>query len=168
MTKNAIDIRIKEVSYTGGLSGLPSAWLCARRIAERFVLVHSRAHFIGVSLGNGDDVAGGPADTALVAVHAAGLEFEVGAAQWVGGVLDVAAPDHGFDIVLEKDGMRQVGEVTGGGEVIDDGAIEAFPADEVFEEGTHAGRMEALDGNGGCGEETADQLGIKRGAGFGI
>src|ERR1039458_9339137 len=129
--------------------------------------VKEAAHFIGVGSGNGDDVAGGLADAALVVIHAVGLEFEVRAVEGVGGVLDVAAPDHGFDVVLEKDGMGQVGEVTGGSEVIDDGAIEAFLADEVFEEGAHAGRMEAFDGNGNGREETADQFGIERGAGFG-
>src|ERR1017187_1456794 len=84
-------------------------------------------------------------EAALIAVHAIGLKLEVRAAQGVGGVLDVAAPDHGFDVVLEKDGMRQVGEIAGGREVIDDGAIEVFLADEIFEEGPHAGRIEALD-----------------------
>ena len=52
-------------------------------------------------------MAGGAADAALVVVHAVGLELEVGAAQGVGGVLDVAAPDHGFDVVLEEDGVRR-------------------------------------------------------------
>ena len=129
--------------------------------------VEEAAHFVGVGLGDGDDVAGGLADAALVVVHAIGLEFEVGAAQGVGRVLDVAAPDHGFDVVLEEDGVRQVGEVAGGREVIDDGAIEAFLADEIFEEGAHAGRIEALDGNRGGREEAADQFGIERGAGLG-
>ena len=111
--------------------------------------VKEAAHFGGVGLGNCDDVAGRLADAALVAVHAICLEVEVGAAQGVWRVLDVAAPDHGFDVVLEKDGMRQVGKVTGGSEVIDNRAIEAFLADEVFEEGAHAGRIEACDGNRG-------------------
>ena len=129
--------------------------------------VEEAAHFVGIGLGDGDDVAGRLADAALVAVHAIGLEFEVGAAQGIGGVLDVAAPDHGFDVVLEEDGVRQVGEVTGGREVIDHGAIEAFLADEVFEEGAHAGRMEALDGDRGGREESADEFGVERGAGLG-
>ena len=82
-------------------------------------------------------------------------------------MLDVAAPDHGFDVVLEKDGMRQVGKVTGGGEVIDNGAIEAFLADEVFEEGAHAGRIEAFDGDRRGREESANEFGVERGAGLG-
>ena len=82
-------------------------------------------------------------------------------------MLDAAAPDYGFDVVLEKDGMRQVREVTGGCEVIDDGALETFPADEIFEEGAHAGRMEALDGNRGGRKKAAEEFGIKRGAGLG-
>src|ERR1035437_8111108 len=106
--------------------------------------VKEAAHFGGVGLGNGDDVAGGLADAAFVVVHAIGLEPEIGAAQGVGGVFDAAAPDYGFDVVLEKDGMRQVGEVAGGREVIDHGAIEAFLADEIFQEGPHAGWVEAF------------------------
>ena len=47
----------------------------------------------------------------------------------------------------------QVGEVAGGREVIDHGALEAFLADEVFEEGAHAGRIEALDGDRDVGEK---------------
>src|ERR1035437_885527 len=129
--------------------------------------VKEAAHFGGVGLGNGDDVAGGLADATLVVVHAIGLEPEIGAAQGVGGVFDAAAPDYGFDVVLEKDGMQQVGEVAGGREVIDHGAIEAFLADEIFQEGAHAGRMEAFDGNRGGRKETADQFRIKSGAGLG-
>src|SRR5664280_2958872 len=52
-------------------------------------------------------------------------------------------------------------------EVIDDGTIEVFPADEIFEEGPHAGRIEALDGDRGGRKETAEEFGIKRGAGLG-
>ena len=41
-------------------------------------------------------------------------------------------------------------------EVIHHGAIEAFLANEIFQEGPHAGRMEAGDGNGGGRKETAN------------
>ena len=128
--------------------------------------VKEAAHLVGIGLGNRDDVAGCAADAALVVVHAIGLEVEVGAAQGVWRVLHMAAPDHGFDVVLEKDGVGQVGKVAGGGEVIDNRAIEAFLADEIFEEVAHAGRVEAFDGNR-CGrEESANQFGIERGTGL--
>src|ERR1022692_2764439 len=63
--------------------------------------------------------------------------------------------------------MRQVRVVTGGREVIDDSALEAFLADEILEEGAHAGRMEALDSHRGGRKKAADEFGIKCGAGLG-
>ena len=98
------------------------------------VHIEEAAHFVGVGFGHGDDVAGGAADAALVRdTCGPACSRKYARRSGVGGVLDVAAPDHGFDVVLEEDGVLEIGEVGGGGEVIHDGAVEVLAADEVLE-----------------------------------
>jgi len=49
-------------------------------------------------------------------------------------VLDVTAPDDGFDVMLEEDRLLQPREVGGWREMIDHGAIEALAPDQILEE----------------------------------
>ncbi len=111
-------------------------------------------------------MSGLTADAALMHSNMrVGLEPEILAAETSWCVFDVAAPDHGLHVVLEEDGVGQVRKVAGGREVIDDGAIEALFANQLFEESVHAGRVEALDGD--WREESADGVfGVEGGTGL--
>ena len=55
---------------------------------------------------------------------------------------DVPPPDYCLDVVLEEDGVRKIGEIGCRSQVIDNGTVEMFSADHVFEKGSHPGRME--------------------------
>src|SRR6266516_6893222 len=75
----------------------------------------------------------------------------------------MAAPDDGFDVMLEGDRLFQPGEVGSWRQMIDHGAIEALAPDQIVEEGPQCRRVEAAYGQRHRRKEPAGKLEVKAG-----
>ncbi len=105
----------REGSGRGGKGGAKDSMIDAGGDVGDFREAEFALHDRGVDGRDGDDGGGGAAGGFLVGEHAARLEGEVGFAERIGGGFGVAAPDGGFDVVLEEDGVGEAGDSWGRG-----------------------------------------------------
>ena len=81
-------------------------------------------HGIPVPLGDGDHIAGIPANCPFVSLHTSGLPFQIGSSNRITGLRGMALPNSGLDVVLKQYRVAHTWNVRSGKQKVTYDAVE--------------------------------------------